>query len=92
MTTPKTKTKTTDEMTDGKEVRTMHGLGLYQLYVANELHAEDRRQARLAAHAREARALQRQRGWSLRRSLGRSLIGLGERIAAEPALRPVRSP
>jgi hypothetical protein len=88
----KTPKKTTTPMNDGKEVRTMHGLGLYQLYVANELHAEDRRQARLATHARDARALRAQRGSPLRRALGRSLIGIGERIAAEPVLRPARSP
>jgi hypothetical protein len=68
----------------------MHGL--LQLHIARDLHADDRRHARLAAHAREARALRADASSPARRAIGRSLIKLGERIASEPALRPARSP
>jgi hypothetical protein len=72
---------------------------MYRLHIVRDLRAADmrratnKRQARLAAHAHEARALQARRGAPapVRRALGRSLIKLGERIAAEPALRPARS-
>jgi hypothetical protein len=66
---------------------------IYRLHIARDLRAADQRHARLAAHAREARALRASGGAPapVRRALGRSLIKLGERIAAEPAPRPARS-
>jgi hypothetical protein len=76
-------------MTERKEVRHVHGL--FQLNAARDLHVEDRRHTRSAAHAREAQAIRAASSSPARRALGRSLIKLGERIAAEPALRPVRS-
>jgi hypothetical protein len=79
-------------MTEGKEVRDMQH-DIYGIQVARDLRADDIRSARLAAHVDEARAM-RARGESapIRRALGRSLIRLGERIAAEQVLRPARSP
>ena len=71
----------------------MKSIALCQLHIARDYRAVDERSARLAAHAREAHELRAQTGAPApgRRALGRSLIKLGERIAAEPVLRPVRS-
>jgi hypothetical protein len=66
---------------------------IYGIEVARDLRASDVRSARLAAHVREARAMQAGADRApIRRALGRSLIRLGERIAAEQVLRPARSP
>jgi hypothetical protein len=56
----------------------------YRLALAQELRA---RQAREAAQARLA---PRRRPRRLRTTLGLSLVRLGQRLAAEPRLQPVR--
>ncbi len=55
------------------------------LYLAN---ADRERELRLAASAR--RAPRRPRP-SVRRSVGRSFVRFGERLAGEPNLKPIRS-
>ncbi len=67
---------------------------MFRLHIARDYRANDQRQARLNARVREARALQASSAAPApaRRVLGRSLIRLGERIAAEPAFRSARSP
>lgn len=51
--------------------------------------ARDRQEELIAAAARERRAPRSQE--SFRRSIGRRVIAVGERIAAEPALELARS-
>jgi len=49
------------------------------------------RSHRFAAQARQAEQARRRHRPSLRRTVGRSMIELGRRLAAEQALTPVRS-
>jgi hypothetical protein len=56
--------------------------------IALEL-ARDRQEELIAAAARERRSPRSQE--SIRRSIGRRVIAVGERIAAEPALELARS-
>jgi hypothetical protein len=56
--------------------------------IALEL-ARDRQEELIAAAARERRVARSQA--SIRRSIGRRVIAVGERIAAEPALELARS-
>jgi hypothetical protein len=51
--------------------------------------ARDRQEELIAAAVRERRASRSQE--SIRRSIGRRVIAVGERIAAEPALELARS-
>jgi hypothetical protein len=66
----------------------MHAGPELRLRLANERIARANRQAARARLAEQAR--QRPRP-SLRWSVGRSMISIGRRLAAEPAPRPVRS-
>lgn len=66
----------------------MHAHADLRLRLANDRIARDHRQAadgRLADQARRRHRL------SLRHRAAHLLIGLGERLAAEPSLTPVRS-
>ena len=69
----------------------MHPSADLRLRMANERIARDHREAAEARLARRAHRLgaKRRHRMSLRRSVGRSMIELGRRIAAEP-LTPVR--
>jgi hypothetical protein len=59
-----------------------------RLRLANELIAD---RIRDAAEARRARASRQDAGdASIRRQIGRQFIRIGERLAAEPNLQPVR--
>ena len=65
-----------------------------RLRLANERIARDQRAARadrLAARFRLAEEARRRSRPSLRRSVGRSMISIGRRLAAEQPARPVRS-
>jgi hypothetical protein len=56
-----------------------------QMQVANERIRRFRREAQYARH-------QRPRSEPIRRTIGRSIIRIGERMAAEPSFRPARTP
>jgi hypothetical protein len=64
----------------------MNSHAQHRLAAANETIA-----ARLDEAARERLAAQTSRRRTLRRSIGRSIIRIGERLAAEPSLSPARS-
>jgi hypothetical protein len=66
----------------------MSGSPELRLRMANERIARRHREAARARLAEEARKRPRN---SLRRIVGRSMIELGRRVAAEPTLTPVRS-
>jgi hypothetical protein len=69
----------------GGDVR-LNGHAHIQLRLANELL---RQRALDASNARLAASLARP---SIRRSIGHSIIWIGERLAAEPNLQPARTP
>ena len=66
----------------------MHANAQLRLRLANERIARDHR---LAAEARLAEQARRRHRLSLRQRTASRLIQLGERLAAEPSLTPVRS-
>jgi hypothetical protein len=66
----------------------MHANANLRLRLANERIARLHRQAADDRRARWARDLNRP---NLRRRLGRSIISIGERLAAEPAFKPARA-
>lgn len=66
----------------------MHAEATFGLRFAHERIARQRGAAREARLAEEARRRHRR---SLRRAVGHQIIGIGERLAAEPALRPART-
>ena len=71
----------------------MHPSAELRLRMARERIARDHREAaeaRLAQRANRLAAKRRHR-MSLRQSVGRSMIELGRRLAAEPSITPVRS-
>lgn len=63
----------------------------HRLRLARALREADHRSAHDARLARRAAGAHPPRS-PLRRTLGRSLVRLGERLAAEPPLEPARSP
>lgn len=76
-------------------------IDMYRLDYTRAQRADDQLRMRRAAQVREARQARAMRSGQdararrpagARRAVGRSLIRLGERIAADPALRPARSP
>ena len=60
----------------------------YQLQFAHDRHAND---LRAAANARLFRRSADARPQQLRRSIGRRIIAIGARVAAEPSIQPARS-
>jgi hypothetical protein len=56
-----------------------------RMQVANERIRRYRREAQFARH-------QRVRSQPIRRTIGRTIIRIGERMAAEPSFRPARTP
>jgi hypothetical protein len=58
------------------------------VWIANEIR---RWQIAEAAWTRSARKSTEPRPRPIRRAIGRSIIRIGERVAAEPAFRPARS-
>jgi len=60
----------------------------YQLQFAHDRHAND---LQAAANARLFRRSVDARQQPLRRSIGRRIIALGARVAAEPSIQPARS-
>lgn len=66
----------------------MHPAADLRLRLANERIARDHRDA---AEARLGRSARRRPRTTLRQSVGRSMIELGRRLAAEQPLTPVRS-
>lgn len=58
------------------------------VWIANEIR---RWQLAEAASARRARQTRRPQPQPIRRAIGRSIIRIGERVAAEPSFRPARS-
>jgi hypothetical protein len=74
---------TTDDF-DGKEVRTMQSQILFALDIARDFQTREIEQAARQRRFSSTRP-------SVRRSLGRRVIALGQRIAAEPSLELARS-
>ena len=72
-------------MTDGKEVRTTMQMQPWLAYAL----ARDAQQRRIDASARERRLRQPTR--SVRQAVGRSIVLIGARIAAEPTPELARS-
>jgi hypothetical protein len=66
----------------------VHAGAELRLRMANERIARGHRDA---ARARQAEQARRRHRISLRQSVGRSMIELGRRLAAEQSLNPVRS-
>jgi hypothetical protein len=74
---------TTDDL-EGKEVRTMQSQIQVALEIARDFQTREIEQAALQRRFSSPRP-------SVRRSLGRRVIALGQRIAAEPSLELARS-
>jgi hypothetical protein len=60
----------------------------YSVWIANQIR---RREMAEAAWVRSARQTSQPRPQPIRRAIGRSIIRIGERVAAEPSFRPARS-
>jgi hypothetical protein len=79
---------TTNDQSMRREVKKMNEQARYRLRIANEIR---QRQIDEAASWRIARADRGRQSQPIRRFIGRSIIRIGERLAAEPSILPARS-
>jgi hypothetical protein len=66
----------------------MKSYAQYQLEIAQQIRQHEIEEAQAWRIARAGRI---GRSQSIKRAIGRSIIGIGERLAAEPSIQPARS-